>query len=174
MKWLQPPPSLHERLYAFYFMRSGWRQDKVILEGDDLLAVRGQSQLVGYQSEVNAILKRDARSLLHPLKCNEDGMFMDGNSRLITSDMNSVRLALGRFTAYWRAKCTIGPKKCNVRFSTCSSKCADKAIFFCDVQWTIYDYYDFNWWEPYGWTGRPFHIFGYWTTATGGTVRRCK
>jgi hypothetical protein len=110
--------------------------------------------------------------MLDQMNCGQTDTFMDRGSRLILADLIStpnVRLSLQRYTVYWEAQCSIGPKECNVWMKQCKT-CGSKATYGCKISWTMYDVYDFEPWNPWRFTGNPFYEYGYWSGAASGTV----
>ena len=141
----------------------------LILGGDFLTFVQGQSEQVRLYEDVDERLSLDARYMLATLGCNQRDRFSDHGSRTILADLSSpnVRLSLQRYTVYWHATCDV--VKCHVRMDECPDHCGSKALYVCDVAWTLYDYYDFPWWMgPWQWAGSPFHIFAYWNRPASG------
>jgi hypothetical protein len=172
--------TMHISLYDYYnrlmIVDYGY-QDCVKIDGEFLMDVRGQSQLADYVLEVPKKLKRRAQYMLdEKLHGDQKWEFSDCNSKLITADLLStnVRLSLQRFTVFWEANCTIGPMEANVEMSNCDDKCGSRAQYRCDIKWTVYDLYDFRWWEPYSWLGHSYPIFGSWSDSARGTVESCK
>jgi len=161
----------HTGLYEFYNRSRYWEwpdgtsAEWAILGGDFLLDVQGQSEMVSYHDYVQDLLKQEARVMIGRVQVGESETFEDGGSRLITSDLKSskVRLSLGRFTVWFEAACKFGPKK-NAKSGGC------EGAYYCAIQWTLYDYYHFEWWEPYGYLGHPFHIYATWSDNAAGKV----
>jgi hypothetical protein len=171
--------TMHISLWDYYNRTKFFDNTKDCLKlgGNFLLDVRGQSELVQFSKDVEALLRLRARVILGWIGCDQKGFFADRGSRLITADLFStnVRLSLQRFTVYWEADCWTGPKKCKTPMDGCSdNKCGGKAAFQCYIQWTAYDYYDFIPWQPLGWVGHPFHIFGFWDDLEAGSVSSCQ
>ena len=176
--------TMHISFYTFYTRmrfftwKDGSSGQYVLLRGNFLLDVQGQSEHLKFNKTVDTFLNQDARIMLCGLKCDRKDTFSDRGSRLITADLLStnVRLSLQRYTVYWEAQCSIGPKKCNVWMDECDDKCGSKAAYGCDISWTLYDYYDFRGLTHlvFGTIGNPFHIYGYWSGAASGTVTSCK
>ncbi len=176
---------MHLKLYDYYtrfkywYWADGSSAEYLILGGQFLLEVQGQSEQLQFYKDVDEVLEMDARIMFRGLKGDEKDTFSGRGSRVITADLltsPNVRLALQLYTVHWEANCWIGPKKCNVEMPECKDdKCGSKAAYGCDISWTLYDYYDFRWWEPHAYLGHPFHIYGYWEKpATGGTITSCQ
>ena len=171
----------HMRLYDFYTRLWGYKwpdgstADYLILGGSFLHDVRGQSGQLALNEDVDLRLRSDAQVMLDQMGCGQRDTFVDRGARGITADMLStnVRLSLQRYTVYWEAECSIGPRRCRIPTERCASGCRSQAFYSCSVSWTLYDYYDFCWWEPYGWAGTPFHIFGFWSSTESNTARIC-
>ncbi len=172
--------AMHVGLYDFYLRLEWWVWDDgksaeyLILGGDFLWCVQGQSEQQEFYASVDASLRSDANGMFSLLQCDQSDTFTDRGSRLITADFGSpnVRLSMQGYTVYWEADCGI-VKKCNVPMAGCDDKCGSKAIYVCDVSWTLYDYYDFPIWMVVGWIGHPFHIYGYWQRPASGAVWSC-
>ena len=158
--------SAEYRFFAFYnrqfpSMFPSDVPDVVILDGDFLTDVLGQSELVQYISDVEKIIKLRANYVGMKLAVGETATFTDRGSGGICADLLSVnvRLTLQRFTVYWEAQGTVGPKNAD-----------GSAYFKGTIKWTIYDKYDFCAWEIYAWLGEPFYILGSWNQSFAGTI----
>ena len=176
-----PSATMHILLYNFYTRLKWWiwsngkSAEYVRIGGAFLNDVIGQSLLVDYADAVERQLEIDAKYMLSELDCGANDSFSDRGSSIILADLMStnVRLSLQTFTVWWNAKCIIGPRKCCAPMDDCSGGCGSKAFWHCSVSWSLYDYYDFAWFNPIGMLGHPFHITGSWKLHTGGTAKRC-
>jgi RHS repeat-associated protein len=166
--------SYYTRLFP-YKWKDGTTADYAILGGELLWDIRGQSELIDYYEDVKKRLELNSKLVHSTLKTGQQDSFSDRDSILITSDLLSsphIAALLQRFTAYWDANCEVGPKKfCN---NKCDSGCATKSFWSCKIKWTVYDYYDFEWYDPWGWIGTPFHIYGYWSDSHRGIAESCE
>ncbi|NLW83925.1 MAG: RHS repeat-associated core domain-containing protein [Phycisphaerae bacterium] len=165
--------TMHLRLYSFflrdryYIWDDGTSAEYAILGGNFLLDVRGQSEVLELNASVERRLELDALVALARTDIGSYETFSDRNRQTVWADFLStnVRLSLQGFTVYWDSQCKMGPIQCR--------EGKKSAFWHCKTKWTLYDLYDFAWYDiPYGYLGKPFHIFGYWDTTLTGTVTR--
>lgn len=164
--------SAHLRFYDFYTRLTIWKwsdgsiAEWAILGGAFLDDVRGQSEIIDYQQRMDRRIQTRARTLCPRIPVGDTWTFEDGGSELMTADIEStnVRLTLSRFYLWWDAQCRIGPKQRDPDTGECFAR------YSGTVTWTLYDYYDFEWFEIYGYLGTPFHVHGSWTNIVAGTV----
>lgn len=152
--------SAHVSLFEYY--RTGSTGNEwVILGGDFLMDVRGQSEMLDFHSGVQKHLRKAAEDIRSRIGYCETETWKIGGYRLITADLSStnVRLALQRFSVWWEAECIIGPKKKD-----------GSARYKCTIQWVLRDIYDFRSWNPYSLVGKPYNIHGAWGDSATGTV----
>jgi RHS repeat-associated protein len=185
-----PSNFVHTSLYSFYNLRpvyyewpDGTPADYVKLGGDFLLDVRGGSQLVKFQNDIANILELKAKTEYEKLDCDLTTTFGGSGKKSIhvgimtPKDMlftPNVMFSLQNFTVYYKADCEIGPKECDVTIPDCPKDCGRKALWKCNISWTLYDLYDFRKINILGWGGHPFHIFGSWKSFEGGVITSCK
>lgn len=170
----------HVRFYD-YFGRPSWTAwvwpdgtsaEWAILGGDFLMDVRNQSQLVNVQQREAIRARGLARQCCRELRDCTYVIFKDRGYELINSDLSAtnVLLSMGRFSCYWEVEGLVGPRRPHPDGGW-------TAFWRATIKWTVYDYYDFEWWTiagtiPAFWTGgHPFHVIGTWNTTTGGVVR---
>lgn len=169
-------------LYQFYngFMgRQNSNARDVVEIGDGVLdTLRDGSEITDLNARVTTIVRSRARNMFNRLECGQSGTFHLAGSSLITPDLSQTtfNLGFGRFTVYYDAQCVIDAKQCCTPDSTCDSTRCDRAFYNCDINWTMYDLYDFDSWKrvlPPGWFGTDFHTFGFWNTVSPGVVKEC-
>jgi hypothetical protein len=185
-------------LYLFYLGRLGrsddgrvtWPSDAVIIGEDDdnLTQLQQQSQLAEFRADVPVILERDASVVFKKLSCSQSGKFSDRGSQTVFNNPESTTLtfAFGTYTAYWEASCEVGPKRCCAADAKCESGVGNAALHVCKIKWTLYKLYNFGqyrtgtggtWrlkaFNPAGWFGVPYQIFGYWDDVANGRHRQC-
>ncbi len=150
--------------------------DTVIIGGRFLLDVRQQDSVVAIENSVAARLERGAVGVALGLACRTSDIFTDCGKETAQSDLfTNVWSALGEFKLYWTATCQVGPKVCNVKDPKCSSGCADKAYYYCNIGWEVSDQYDWHpWYNPANAFGVPFNIYGSYSGNASGTVKVCK
>ncbi len=161
----------HVRLFDIYCRHPSWTwkngksAEWLVLGGAFLKAVRGISDIVDFDRRVDEELRSRAKVLCSRLKPAEVVTFEDGGNELMTADigMTHIRLSLSRFYLWWEARGKIGPPQP-------LGGGRQRAKFECSVQWTLYDYYDFKWFELYGYLGNPYNIHARWDTVTLGSV----
>jgi RHS repeat-associated protein len=175
------PNTAPERFYHFYvdpkFTRGLFPNpnDNLIIGGAFLADITSLPDVQQAMTTVRQLAKNDAASQVCKIKCGSTCSVLDRGSFPITAPVSQphIRLSLQRFTIYWESNCSVGPAECDVPDSSCSNGCATKAKFFCGIKWTLYDRFDFRSWEPYGWIGTPFNVFGYWNDTTAGILQQC-
>src|SRR5690606_5631989 len=128
-----------------------------------------------------------ADDMFNRLRCGQSGLFTNRGSKIVAGNPTATRihLAFGSFSVYWDAVCEIGPKRCCIPDTECSSGWRNETLYSCKVKWTMYDTYNFShtsgtggtgWLKrlnPLGWGGSPFRSFGYWDDVAGGVLRQC-
>ena len=186
--------TFHVWLYEFYVSRPYRhlahypKHEYVIIGGDFLEKVKKQSQQLSLNKRVEHTLNANATIMTKDIACGQEGKFENHDKNGILSDKVgnlSVALSLQRYTVWWEASCSIGPKKCE-RCEDDPGCTKETTPYTCNVYWTLRDTYDFDvvWneggarafgnlaWFVFGWEGIPFEIDGSWHTQYSGTVVR--
>jgi hypothetical protein len=139
--------------------------DWVIIGGDFLADVRGQSAVIAFQKEVANRLRRDAKICLRKAGPSGKITFDDCGLKSVVADLSmpNVRLSLQRFALYWKADCTLW-----VTLRSANGNC--KGTYICGILWTVRDTYNFDWAFPFNVIGEPFEIHGEWKAGESGKV----
>ena len=122
----------------------------VILDGHALRDVTRDPIIQFGQSQLRAIVSSKARTQIrfgedHPGVCSTHTFCHTGAAGPLAFSLTSpYRFAFQRFYLYHTAHCKIGPSYFN-RDGSCSIPYA------CDMHYTFYDQFDFEWWNIIGW-----------------------
>lgn len=163
--------------------------DSLILSRYFVNAIRKQAQVEAVVDKAKGEVRNNAREMLKKLDCGQSGMYSSRDPKgpeIVQGDdySFSVHLAIGSFSVYWEATCSIGPKRCCVKDIGSGSGYREMAEYSCRINFTIYDNYNFSWRSgtggtgllkrinPLGWFGTSFHQYGRWNETATGTVER--
>ncbi|MBL8450685.1 MAG: hypothetical protein JNM32_12305 [Dechloromonas sp.] len=161
------------------------------LETDTLILSKYFVDVLRQQKQVEAaiqIAKNEARNhamtLKNRLACGQSGDYSYRGREIVMGDdySFSVHLAIGSFSVFWDATCRVGPKRCCIPDAGSESGFRDEAEFHCDIDFTLYDNYNFSVRSgtggtgllkainPLGWFGTSFHQYGRWRQGVDGRL----
>ena len=143
-----------------------------------MLSYRAQREVQQLERWVNDYLRGLAWKEITYTNCGDTNGFTACGSRgvradIFTRNMTVNVLSIYGATVYWKAECKVGPRKCCATVRGCKGNLGSRASYSCKVSYTLYDKFDFRWWNPLGWLGVPFNLYGFWSGNTGGSVSNC-
>lgn len=180
-------------IHMQFFFNGGGREpvlptDAMIMNDVMVNALRSQDEVQNDIQASKQAAAQSARAIFKDLQCGQSAEIVHRGSRVgVQANESSygLHLAVGSFSIYWEATCTVGPKECCVDDASCDSGKGHRAPYSCKIAFTLYDNYNFSsksgtggtgWLKavnPAGWFGTSFDQFGYFTIGDQGVVRAC-
>lgn len=172
--------SLQDRFLRHYNRPGGNATDSVELDGRWLTELQADRNFPPTRDRIIARMRARATTLIDRLQCDWRATFTDAGYELMpTVPYSAMSWAVGRYSLYWKASGSVGPRRCDVPVAECDGGRGSTAAVSYSIDWTVYDVFDFDWriifpWIAPFWFGAPFHVFAEWSTLHSAEATTCK